>query len=63
MNKQLQFSDTSNKGLKLYGHRCRTGMYSIIYTDEKVQRGMSSGNANTSAEAGRPTISSAPKKP
>ena len=33
-----QFSDTSNKGLKLYGHRCRTGMYSIVYTDEIVQR-------------------------
>ena len=35
-----QFSDTSNRGLKLYGHRCRTGMYSIIYTDDKVQRGI-----------------------
>ncbi len=29
-----QPSATSNKGLKLYGHRCRTGLYSIVYTDE-----------------------------
>ena len=60
MNKQLQFSDTSNKGLKLYGHRCRTGMYSIIYTDEKVQRGTLPGKATASAEAGAPLTSSAP---
>ena len=33
-----QVSDTADRGLKLYGHRCRTGMYSIIYTDEKAQR-------------------------
>ena len=33
-----QPTDTSNKGLKLYGHRCRSGMYSIVYTDEKVRR-------------------------
>ena len=44
-----QFSDTSNKGVKLYGHRCRTGMYSIIYTDEKVQRGMQAARAVTPA--------------
>lgn len=35
-----QFSDTSNLSLRLYGHRCRTGMYSIIYTDIKLQRGI-----------------------
>lgn len=34
-----QASDTSDRGLKLYGHRCRTGLYSVIYTDIKVQRG------------------------
>ena len=33
-----QFSDTSDKSLRLYANRCRTGMYSIIYTDEKAQR-------------------------
>ena len=58
-----QPSDTSNRGLKLYGHRCRTGMYSIIYTDDKVQRGMSSGKVDKPPEAGKPTISSAPTKP
>ena len=42
-----QPSDSSNRGLKLYGHRCRTGMYSIIYTDEIVQRGTQSDKANT----------------
>ena len=30
-----QVSDTSNKSLRLYAHRCRTGMYSVIYTDER----------------------------
>jgi len=34
-----QFSETSNKSLKLYANRCRTGLYSIIYKDEIVQRG------------------------
>lgn len=42
-----QFSDTSDKGLRLYGHRCRSGMYSIIYTDNTVQRGTVSGKAGT----------------
>jgi hypothetical protein len=45
-----QFSETSNRGMKLYGHRCRSGMYSIIYTDDKVQRGMQPGKADTSAK-------------
>ena len=58
-----QFSDTSNKGLKLYGHRCRTGMYSIIYTDEKVQRAMQPGKAGTSPETGSPATGSASTKP
>ena len=32
-----QLSDSANKSVKLYGHRCRTGMYSIIYSDESVR--------------------------
>ena len=32
-----QFSDTSEKSLRLYANRCRTGLYSLIYTDEKVK--------------------------
>jgi len=32
-----QTSDYS-KSLRLYAHRCRTGMYSIIYTDENIKR-------------------------
>jgi hypothetical protein len=30
-----QISDTAYKSLRLYAHRCRTGMYSVIYTDER----------------------------
>lgn len=51
-----QFSETSNRGLKLYGHRCRTGMYSVIYTDEKVQRGMPEGKAGKSPVANTPDV-------
>ncbi len=58
-----QFSDTANKGVKLYGHRCRTGMYSIIYTDNKAQRAMQPGKAKSSVEAGTPATGSAPKQP
>ncbi len=32
-----QITDTSDKSLRLYANRCRTGMYSIIYTDMKIQ--------------------------
>lgn len=32
-----QASDYS-KSLRLYAHRCRTGMYSVIYTDDKVRK-------------------------
>lgn len=46
-----QFSDTTNLSLRLYGHRCRTGMYSIIYTDIKLQRGIVPGKASISAKA------------
>lgn len=34
-----QLSDTSNNSLRLYGNRCRSGIYSMVMTDEKVQRG------------------------
>jgi hypothetical protein len=34
-----QLSDTSEKSLRLYANRCRTGLYSLIYTDEKVKKG------------------------
>jgi hypothetical protein len=57
-----QPSDTSNKGLKLYGHRCRTGMYSIVYTDEIARRGAPPVKAGSSAETGAPATSSAPAK-
>ena len=33
-----QSSEISNNSLRLYGNRCRTGLYSMILTDEKVQR-------------------------
>lgn len=33
-----QISDAVNRSVKLYAHRCRSGMYSVIYTDENVQR-------------------------
>jgi len=52
-----QPSDTSNKGLKLYGHRCRSGMYSIVYTDENVRRGM------PPAKTSSPATDSASAKP
>ena len=58
-----QPSDTSNKGLKLYGHRCRSGMYSIVYTDEIVRRGTPPGKAGTSPETGTPATGSASAKP
>ena len=57
-----QSSDTANKSLRLYAHRCRTGMYSVIYTDEKVQRGTVPGKASTSPEAGTPSTGSVPAK-
>lgn len=34
-----QFSKTSNKSIKLYANRCRTGLYSVIYKDESLQHG------------------------
>jgi hypothetical protein len=58
-----QPSATSNKGLKLYGHRCRSGMYSIVYTDEIVRRGTPPVKAGTSPETGKPTTDSASAKP
>lgn len=33
-----QTSDISDKNLKLYAHRCRTGLYSIIYSDRHAQK-------------------------
>jgi hypothetical protein len=57
-----QPSDTSNRGLKLYGHRCRSGMYSIVYIDDKVQRGTQPGKAGTSPETGAPATGSASAK-
>lgn len=38
-----QVSDTSNRSLRLYGNRCRTGMYSIVYTDNMVLRDVLEG--------------------
>ncbi|MFW2372698.1 MAG: hypothetical protein ACN4GM_06210 [Gammaproteobacteria bacterium] len=38
-----QSSEASNKNLKLYANRCRTGLYSIVYTDKNAQRGAQSG--------------------
>ncbi|MEA2078715.1 MAG: hypothetical protein U9P00_02445, partial [Pseudomonadota bacterium] len=64
-----QLSDTSNKSLRLYAHRCRTGMYSVLYSDEKVQRGTLPGKASTplkasnSPEASTPATGSVPAKP
>jgi len=58
-----QPSDTSNRGLKLYGHRCRSGMYSIVYIDDKVQRGTQAGKAGASPETGSPATGSASAKP
>lgn len=49
-----QFSDTSNRGLKLYGHRCRSGMYSVFYIDEKVQWGTLPSKASTLATGSVP---------
>ena len=31
-------ADDHSKSLRLYAHRCRSGMYSIVYTDEKVRK-------------------------
>ena len=58
-----QISDTNNKSLRLYAHRCRTGMYSVIYSDEKVQRGTLPGKASTTPEASTPATGSVPAKP
>lgn len=33
-----QVSDTEDKSIRLYGHRCRTGIYSLIYTDQRLLR-------------------------
>ena len=33
-----QFSDTSIKSLRLYAHRCRTGAYSILYSEEYARQ-------------------------
>lgn len=50
-----QYSDTSNLSLRLYGHRCRTGMYSIIYTDIKLQQGIVASKASIAAKAIKPS--------
>lgn len=33
-----QSPEISNNSLRLYGNRCRTGLYSMVLTNEKVQR-------------------------
>ena len=33
-----QFSDVSFKSLRLYAHRCRTGAYSILYSEEYARK-------------------------
>lgn len=35
-----QLSDTDNRSIRLYGQRCRTGRYSVVYTDEKLLHGL-----------------------
>lgn len=37
-----QSSETSNKSLRLYANRCRTGLYSIIYIDKLAQKAVES---------------------
>lgn len=53
-----QPTETSNKGLKLYGHRCRTGLYSIVYTDEIARLGAPPVKAGTSSGTGTPATGS-----
>ena len=31
-----QFSETSDKSLRLYANRCRSGIYSVVYTDQAL---------------------------
>ena len=42
-----QSSETMDKSLRLYSNRCRTGIYSMVLTDEKVRRGNQAGEAGT----------------
>jgi len=46
-----QTSDTSDMRLRLYGNRCRTGMYSLIYTDEKITGNTASRDKNPAGPA------------
>jgi hypothetical protein len=65
-----QLSDTDNKSIRLYGNRCRTGIYRIVYTDEKLLHGMPAEAARAGKSikimAGRPerrATGAAPPKP
>lgn len=46
-----QSSEISNNSLRLYGNRCRTGLYSMVLTDEKVQRAAQPEKASTKWKA------------
>ena len=43
-----QFSDTDNKSIRLWAHHCRTGRYSVVYTDEKLLHGLPAKAARSS---------------
>jgi hypothetical protein len=47
------------RSLRLYGHRCKGGRYTIMYSDDKLQRGSPPPKAETPAEQA-PEASAAP---
>ena len=66
-------SENSNISLRLYANRCRTGLYSIVYTDEKQLHGLpgkavespvadTPAEPNAPAEANMPATGSVPRE-
>jgi hypothetical protein len=55
-----QISDEENRSTRLYAHRCRSGIYTVIYSDEKVWRAPKQGSVAVSPRAGTPSMDPVP---
>jgi hypothetical protein len=57
-----QVTDSSDKSMRLYGNRCRTGLYSVVYTDEKLLHGLQH-KSDAAAKINSATTGSSAAKP
>jgi hypothetical protein len=57
-----QLSESSDRSLRVYANRCRTGLYSVVYTDEKLLHGLQQ-KLDRPATVNETTTGSSPAKP